>query len=202
MFRVKICGVTRLEDALMIAQAGAEAIGFVFTESPRRLTPKKAKEIANSLPTSLLKVGVFREEEIGEIKEIVDFVGLDAVQIYGDRDFPLGKGVKFIKAFEVKRSLTLEEVLRFKADAFLFDSGGGKGVTFNWEKVKSWQLPSPLILAGGLRPENVRRAIHEVKPYGVDVSSGVEKEVGVKDKKKVREFILNAVKAFKEIENE
>jgi phosphoribosylanthranilate isomerase len=202
MFRVKICGVTRLEDALMVAEAGAQAVGFVFTESPRRLALRKAKEIADFLPPSLIKVGVFRDEEIDEIKRIVDYVGLDAVQIHGEGNFPEEIGVKLIKAFEVKSDLTLDKVLRFKADAFLFDSGGGKGVAFKWEKVKNWQLPSPLILAGGLKPENVRRAIQEVKPFGVDVSSGVEKEVGVKDRNKLKEFISTAFKAFKEIENE
>ncbi len=202
MFRVKICGVTRLEDALLAVEAGAEAIGLVFTESPRRITPEKAREIVNFLPSSLIKVGIFRDESEDEIRRIVDFVGLNAVQIHGKRSFSRGERVKLIKAFEVKDDLSLDKVLRFKADAFLFDSGGGKGVTFKWERIKGWQLPSPLILAGGLRVENVRRAIHEVKPFGVDVSSGVEKEIGVKDGKKLREFIHNALEAFKEIESE
>jgi phosphoribosylanthranilate isomerase len=199
---VKICGVTRLEDALLAVEAGAEAIGLVFTESPRRITPEKAREIVNFLPSSLIKVGIFRDESEDEIRRIVDFVGLNAVQIHGKRSFSRGERVKLIKAFEVKDDLSLDKVLRFKADAFLFDSGGGKGVTFKWERIKGWQLPSPLILAGGLRVENVRRAIHEVKPFGVDVSSGVEKEIGVKDGKKLREFIHNALEAFKEIESE
>jgi phosphoribosylanthranilate isomerase len=147
-------------------------------------------------------VGIFRDESEDEIRRIVDFVGLNAVQIHGKRSFSRGERVKLIKAFEVKDDLSLDKVLRFKADAFLFDSGGGKGVTFKWERIKGWQLPSPLILAGGLRVENVRRAIHEVKPFGVDVSSGVEKEIGVKDGKKLREFIHNALEAFKEIESE
>jgi phosphoribosylanthranilate isomerase len=199
---VKICGVTRLEDALLAVEAGAEAIGFVFTESPRRVTPEKAREIVDFLPASLIKVGVFRDESEGEIGKIVDLVGLNAVQIHGKRSFSAGKGVRLIKAFEVKDDLSLDKILRFKADAFLFDSGGGKGVTFRWEKIKGWQLPSPLILAGGLRVENVKKAIHEVKPFGVDVSSGVEKELGIKDEKKLREFIHNALEAFKEIESE
>jgi phosphoribosylanthranilate isomerase len=199
---VKICGVTRLEDALLAVEAGAEAIGFVFTESPRRVTPEKAREIVDFLPASLIKVGVFRDESEGEIGKIVDLVGLNAVQIHGKRSLSAGKGVRLIKAFEVKDDLSLDKILRFKADAFLFDSGGGKGVTFRWEKIKGWQLPSPLILAGGLRVENVKKAIHEVKPFGVDVSSGVEKELGIKDEKKLREFIHNALEAFKEIESE
>lgn len=202
MFRVKICGVTRLEDALFAVKAGAEAIGFIFTESPRRVTPEKAKKIVDFLPPPLIKVGVFRDESEGEIRRIVDFVGLNAVQIHGKKSFSVEEGMKLIRAFEVKEDLSLEKVLRFEADAFLFDSGGGKGVTFKWERIKGWKLPSPLILAGGLRAENVKKAIYEVKPFGVDVSSGVEKEVGVKDERKLKEFIHNALEAFKEIENE
>ncbi len=175
---------------------------FVFTESPRCLTPEKAREIVDFLPPSLIKVGVFRDESEDEIRKIVDFVGLNVVQIHGERGFSLEGRVKLIKAFEVKDDLSLDKVLRFKADAFLFDSGGGKGVTFTWERIKGWKLPSPLILAGGLRVENVRRAIHEVKPFGVDVSSGVEKEIGVKDERKLKEFIHNALEAFKEMESE
>jgi phosphoribosylanthranilate isomerase len=198
---VKICGVTRLKDALFAVEAGAEALGFVFAESPRRVTPEKAREIVDFLPSSLIKVGVFRDEREDEIRRIVDFVGLNAVQIHGEKSFSHEERIKLIKAFEVKDDLSLDKVLRFKADAFLFDSGGGKGVTFRWERIKGWKLPSPLILAGGLRIENVKKAIHEVKPFGVDVSSGVEKEIGVKDEKKLREFIHNALEAFKEIES-
>ena len=199
MFRVKVCGVTRIEDALMAEKLGAQAVGFVFTASPRKISPDKARLIARSLPNSLLKVGVFWDEDDKEIEEIVSFVGLDAVQIHGEKSFSKSE-VKFIKAFKVEDKIELDEVLSYKADAYLFDSGGGQGITFDWELVRGWKLPAPIILAGGLTPQNVEEAIRRVRPSGVDVSSGVEKAPGIKDISKMRDFLRRAKRAFKEIE--
>ncbi len=192
--RVKICGIKEKTAALAAVKAGADALGFVFAPSKRRVTPEQAREICSVLPPFVTKVGLFVNAPAADIKEIADFAGLDAIQLHGDEppEMCLMFRQKVIKAFRVGAKINHEEINRYPADAYLFDTlvegqRGGTGKTFNWGLVKDG-FSRPVILAGGLNPENVRDAIAAAGPFGVDVSSGVETN-GVKDTVKIKEFI-------------
>ncbi len=191
MIRVKICGITRSEDAELAAYLGASAIGFIFyPKSPRYITPLKAREIRQNLPPFVHTVGVFVNEEPKTIKEIANFVGLDFVQLHGNESpsicekfFP-----KVIKAFRVREEKDLKQISTYqgKVSAILLDTyvkgePGGTGKIFDWRlAIKAKEFGLPLILAGGLNPENVLKAIREVSPYAIDLSSGVEMAPGLK----------------------
>ena len=185
MIKVKVCGLTRLEDALLAASLGAHALGFIFyPQSPRFVAPEKAAEISRRLPPFVLRVGVFVNEEPWKIREIQKKVGLDLVQLHGDEspEFCTQFFPRVIKAFRVKEERDLERIhpYRGKVSAILLDTyvkglAGGTGKTFDWaiaRRAKSFGLP--IILAGGIGPENAARAVEEVSPYGLDVNSGVE----------------------------
>jgi phosphoribosylanthranilate isomerase len=196
--RVKICGITNLEDARAAVDAGAHALGFIFFHgSPRYIAPEKAAEIIPALPPFISSVGVFVDDTHNNIARIVEMTGLTAVQLHGNEtpDSCARVSTKVIKAFRVKDAGSLNELSRYKACAFLLDSyvpgqQGGTGARFNWDlAVEAKRLGTPIILAGGLTPENVGDAVAKVQPYGVDVSSGVESSPGRKDHEKVREFI-------------
>lgn len=198
MFRIKICGITRKEDAFKAVDLGADALGFVFAPSPRKISPPEAKEIIKSLPPFVSTVGVFVEEKKEKVREIADFCGLSLLQFHGEEPpaFCLSFPWRVIKAFQVKDESILKKILLYQGvsgillDAYSPKRRGGTGKTFSWEiarKAKSFGIP--LILSGGLTPSNVGRAIKEVMPYGVDVSSGVEKREGIKDPKKLKSFI-------------
>lgn len=203
MVKVKICGITNLEDALMAIDAGADALGFVFfKESPRHVFPEQAAAIIRHLPPFVQIVGLFVNESIATVNELVDQCGLDVVQLHGDEtpDFCAAVRRRVIKAFRIKNITCLEPMKDFRAAAFLLDAWsptahGGTGRTFNWEVATCAAQSNRIILAGGLTVDNVAAAIAQVRPYGVDVSSGVESAPGQKDAEKVREFIRRAKEA-------
>ena len=202
--RIKICGITNAEDALAAVEYGADALGFVFyANSPRCVTPDKANEIAVQLPPFISTVGVFVNETPVRIREIMESAGLQAVQLHGEeppRDCTLWTPT--IKAFRVKDFIDLKPLERYKSlsgyliDTFSPSSYGGTGQIFNWDIAVEAKKFGPIILSGGLTPDNIDKAVKWVKPYAVDVSSGVEAEKGKKDLKKLKEFIERAKKAF------
>jgi phosphoribosylanthranilate isomerase len=202
--RVKICGLTNLEDALVAVGEGASALGFVFADSPRRITPAEARRIAQALPPFVTTVGVFVDEDAARVVETADFVGLGAIQLHGSEgreELAALRRWKVIKAFRPRSEAELEQLKEYAAaSAFLLDSysrerRGGTGEVFDWDLARRAKaLGRPLILAGGLTPENVGEAIARVRPFAVDVSSGVEAEPGKKDPDKVARFMA-AVRA-------
>lgn len=202
MTRVKICGITNLSDALRAVECGADALGFVFYEgSPRHVFPEIVKEIVAHLPPFITTVGVFVNAPPQEIKEVLEYTGLDVVQLHGDEPqeecflFP-----RVIKAFRIRDIRDLDEIKHYKASAYLLDAydpevPGGTGQIFNWDIAIEAKQYGPVILAGGLTPDNVSDAVKKVRPYAVDVSSGVETEKGKKDPEKLRLFIHRAKSA-------
>jgi len=199
MVKVKICGITNEEDALLAVKLGADALGFIFAPSPRRITPQEAKRIIDILPPFIDRVGVFVNEEISRVKGIAQFCSLTTLQFHGDESpwycsqFPQ----KVIKSFSVRNEIP-QRIFEYRVDAYLLDTfcekkRGGTGRAFNWEIArKVVELNFPLILSGGLTPHNVKDAVKKVRPYAVDVGSGVEDYPGKKSKEKLREFIQNA----------
>jgi phosphoribosylanthranilate isomerase len=206
MTKVKICGITNLEDAVHAVNSGADALGFNFYwNSPRYVLPDAAAEIIRDLPDEVMKVGVFVNEERGNISALVDLLNLDAVQLHGDENAKFVKELrsetdaKIIKAFRVGPGFNRSTVQDFEADfvlldAYSTDGYGGTGESFDWKR--AIDLPDVrFFLAGGLSPENVAEAVKTAHPYGVDVASGVESVKGKKDPKKVEAFIRNAKSA-------
>ena len=198
MTEVKICGITNLEDATMAVDFGADALGFVFyKKSPRYLEQDTAKKIAASLPSSVITVGLFVNEESSKIRETMECCNLQAIQFHGDESPEFCgqfKDQKIIKAIRLLDRDSLKKINNYQVcavllDAYSKDSYGGTGESFDWKILTKLDTRSNLILAGGLTPENVREAIRIVNPYAVDVSSGVEKKPGKKDLKKLEEFI-------------
>jgi len=187
--RIKICGITCIEDALLATELGAHALGFIFAESPRWISPDAAAEIIRRLPLFVSPVGVFVNESTDMIQRVVEQCGLAAVQLHGDETPDEARalaGVEAIKAIRVKDASSLDGLDQWSVSAFLLDTyskeaRGGTGRTFDWDLAREARLPAPMILAGGLDPANVREAIETVRPYGVDISSGVESEPGKKD---------------------
>jgi len=205
--QVKICGITRLEDALAAVDAGADALGFVFhPPSPRYITPAKAAAIIAELPPFTTTVGVFVNKLRSEIEQIVQIARIQVIQLQGDEspDDCADLSRPVIKAFRFNPDGGLRDVAACRAQAVLVDSGakgqyGGTGIALDWTVLRdhldreSDRLRSRLILAGGLTSENVVEAVRIVQPRGVDVASGTESEPGIKSHKKIREFI-HAVK--------
>ena len=194
MTRVKICGLTNLEDALAAVEMGADALGFVFAASVRQVTPQKAREIVEKLPPFIVKVGVFsgRALTTQTVKDVLEYSGLHLAQLHGDINPALCRALypRCIKAIHVIDETIIDEIPLYKASAYLLDgSAGGEGTIFNWNIAKMAKKHGLIILAGGLTPENVGQAIEVVKPYAVDVSSGIESSAGKKDLTKMRLFI-------------
>jgi phosphoribosylanthranilate isomerase len=196
--KVKICGITNVEDALATVEAGADALGFVFYEpSPRHVSVETAAAIIRRLPPFVVKVGVFVDAEEDLVVRASGECGLSLLQFHGDElpDYCLQFGLMSMKAFRVRDAASLEALPRYATDAWLLDTyspgkPGGTGETFNWElAVEAQKLGRPVFLAGGLTPETVEEAVRRVQPYGVDVSSGVEAAPGKKDLERVRKFI-------------
>lgn len=188
--RVKICGVTRPRDAKLAAQLGADAIGMVFAVSPRRVDISRAKAIVREIPPWVARVGVFRDQGEDEIRKTVKAVDLDYAQIHT----PVPPGVwklgrKVVPAVSCPDGRIPTRLPGTPSSPLLLDSGGGTGRSWNYRAARGLATHRPVILAGGLRPGNVRRAIQEVRPYAVDVSSGVESSPGKKDFKKMRDFV-------------
>ncbi len=202
--RVKICGITNEADARLAVDAGADALGFVFYEkSPRRLGLEEAKRIIDGLPPFVSKVGVFVNATLEQIRGTVFGCGLDTGQLHGEETPEFAAAISFAKcykAFRVQDEGALTQLAAFGTCAWLLDSYvpgqmGGTGERFNWDIAKAAiELGRPVILAGGLTHENVCRAVRQVRPYGVDVSSGVEASPGRKDPHKVRRFVEEAIK--------
>ncbi|ABO48801.1 phosphoribosylanthranilate isomerase [Desulforamulus reducens MI-1] len=195
MVRVKICGVQDPKIGVAAALAGADAIGIVFASSSRRVTPEQAREICQALPPFTARVGIFVDTPQQEVQQIAHFCGLDVIQLHGGEsaDYCRDLGFRCIKAIPARNRQCLEEANAFPVSALLVDSyvngkSGGNGCTFNWHLLEGLQLNKPLILAGGLNIENVGRAVAYVRPYGVDVSSGVEVK-GQKDIPLIKAFI-------------
>jgi len=198
--QVKICGMTSEEDASACAGLGADALGFVFyPPSSRNISADKAKSIISSLPDNILTVGVFVDESPEMISEIAGHCGLKAVQLHGAEspaavEALKGLNIKIIKAVFVNGRPSLDEMSQYEADAFLIEAPrgpipGGTGTAWDWGRVKGLSGSYPVILAGGLNPENVTEALEASLPDAVDVSSGVEISPGRKDIEKVRRFI-------------
>ncbi|MCR4442538.1 MAG: phosphoribosylanthranilate isomerase [Peptococcaceae bacterium] len=208
MVWVKICGITNPGDAVAAAAAGANAVGFVFAPGPRKVDPEKAREIAGMLPPGVEKIGVFVNEAPGLVEEIARCCRLTGLQFHGGEspEYCLGfPGYQVIKAFSVRAKLDGaaigEYILKGAADRVLLDAyvpgkSGGTGMTFPWEAALDYDWKgTPLIVAGGLTPGNVGRAVRMGCFFGVDVSSGVEKEPGIKDAGKIVQFIKAARRA-------
>lgn len=197
---VKICGITNPEDARLAAQLGANAVGFIFHKgSLRYTTPARAAEISQILPEHVSKIGVFVNADRKFIREVREQVPLSAVQLYGKEgpDDLVNYETSVIKVFHVDHNFDVEVLRNYIVDAFLLDtfqegSFGGTGKTFDWNVAVKAKEYGRIILSGGLNPQNIEAAIKFVQPYGVDVSSGVEKSPGRKDPEKLRDFIARA----------
>ena len=200
--KIKVCGTTNLKDALFAVDSGADAIGFIFyKKSPRCILQKDAKDIVAKLPPFVETVGVFVNETSDRVNRIAEQCKLTAIQLHGDESSAFCRRIKrrVIKAFRVKDTNSFKGMADYDVSGFLLDSyneesKGGTGKTFDWNLALRAKKQGPIILAGGLNPYNVYTAIHRVKPYGVDVCSGVEKSPGIKDSVKIDEFIKSVRK--------
>ncbi|WP_246840964.1 phosphoribosylanthranilate isomerase [Hahella sp. CCB-MM4] len=196
--RCKICGITRLEDALQAVESGVDALGFVFYEpSPRYIDPVKADEIVRQLPPFVSSVGLFVNHGRDQVESILKTVRLDVLQFHGDEDDAFCRSFNkvYYKAIGVESAEALQQKMREYpgASALLLDTHdpvlkGGTGRSFDWRLVGA-ERPKPIILAGGLNPENVREAINLTHPYAVDVSGGVEASKGIKDAQLMKDFL-------------
>ncbi len=197
---VKICGITTLHDALHAVRCKADAVGFVFSpEDPRCVTPETASDIIARLPDYVSKVGVFQNADPHFVHDIVTRVKLSAVQLLGNEgpDDLVGFETSVIKAFRIHEEFDVEVMRNYIVDAFLLNAlqprkPGRRGRVYAWNVALKAKNYGRVILSGGLTPENVEGAIRFVRPYGVDVCSGVETEPGMKDPAKVRDFIGSA----------
>ena len=195
---VKICGITRVDDALAAARLGAHALGFVFyAQSPRHVTRPRAAEIIHALPPFITAVGLFVNPEASEVERVLAQVPLDLLQFHGEEtpEFCARFEVPYLKAVRVRAGLDLLQYTRHYSaarglllDAFAERAHGGTGIVFDWSLIPRG-LPRPMILSGGLTPENVAEAIRRVRPWAVDVSSGVEATPGIKDALKIAAFM-------------
>ncbi|MBZ5489397.1 MAG: phosphoribosylanthranilate isomerase [Acidobacteriia bacterium] len=200
---IKICGTTSLEDALSSIAAGADALGFIFAPSKRRVTPGQAQEIISQLPVKVEKIGVFMNNSAAEICGVVNAVDLTGLQMHGEESpatvyecLPPDRrdSMRKIKTIHVKtgHELRLDHVgLSGMVDTWLLDSGAGSGQTFDWQSARTQlgERQGQFVVAGGLNPENVGDAIRTFRPWGVDVVTGVEREPGRKDPEKLKAFV-------------
>lgn len=190
MLRVKICGITSLEDASLAVRLGVHALGFILAPSPRQVSPEAVRDIVRGIPPLVQTVGVFVNEAPSRVMEIMGFCGLDLAQLHGDEspDDCEALTPRAIKALRLRdeSSLAVAETYRGKVRAVLLDSyvkgrRGGTGTTLDWDlAARGLELGIPVILAGGLNPGNVRRAVSVVRPFAIDVNSGVEERPGRK----------------------
>lgn len=202
---IKICGLTRKQDVKAAVSSGADAIGFVFTASPRRITAEKALHLSASIPAGVLRVGLFLNQDKSEIEQVINSVALDVLQFHGietEQDCA-AYGLPWLKAVAMENAGSVSQAERDYPSAMglLLDSHragkrGGSGKVFDWSL--SAAVSKPVWLAGGLNPDNVAAAIRVVRPYAVDVSSGVESAPGIKDAVRISQFI----KAVRDVESE
>jgi phosphoribosylanthranilate isomerase len=199
--KVKICGITNLADGLGAVEAGADALGFVFYErSPRQVSLQEAAAIIHQLPSFVIKVGLFVNAPEETVFRAIGECGLSLLQFHGDEPprYCLQFGLMSMKAFRIRDAASLEALPNYPTDAWLLDGYvpgkvGGAGETFNWDlAVEAQRWGRPIFLAGGLTPENVAEAVRRVRPFAVDVSSGVEAAPGKKDLAKVKAFVQAA----------
>ena len=191
--------MTQLKDALFAVEQGVDAVGFIFyKKSPRAVTMKTVREIITKLPPLVDTVGVFVNESAERVNKIADYCGLDLVQLHGEESPAFCRKIRrrVIKAFRVKDLQSIKQLAKFHVSGFLLDTfsdnlHGGTGKTFDWNLALPAKKMGPVILAGGLTPRNILQAVLQVRPYGVDVCSGVEKSPGIKDLEKVRAFLKN-----------
>ncbi len=196
MTKVKICGLMELEHVKVAVESGADAIGFVFAKSRRQVTVEQSKELATAVQSNVLKIGVFVNESLEEVGRIAREVPLDVVQLHGDEDFDYVQRLSLptIKALSIRNQEDVRQALRYEVDYFLFDAPGveyrgGSGHSFDWSLLTKANIShDKVILAGGLTENNINEAINSVKPFMVDVSSGVE-TAQRKDAEKIRTFI-------------
>lgn len=198
MTRAKICGITTIEDGLMVSRQGADALGLVFyPPSPRHVSVEQAAAIATALPPFVTTVGLFVNPDVAQVEAALRELRLDMLQFHGDEapEFCARFGVPWLKAVRVKPGVDLVQcAIRYRGakglllDAFVAGTPGGTGLSFDWGLIPA-ELPLPVILSGGLDPDNVQTAIEQVKPWAVDVSSGVEASKGIKDAAKVAAFM-------------
>ncbi len=202
MVRVKICGITNSKDAAAAIGFGADAVGFVFAESPRRVGAAKAKEICAEIGPFVTKVGVFVNFPAERILAIARDCRLDAIQLHGDESPEFCKRLaphRLIKTFRIGELFSSAEPNKYPVDAYLFETDsklrGGSGRSWDWNKLSLKKYKKPCIVTGGLNPSNVKRAIEALKPYAVDVSSGIEERPGFKNHALMEKFIKNAKSA-------
>jgi len=197
--RVKICGITRRDDALLASRLGADALGFnLWPASKRYIEPEAVRAIVGGLPPFVTTVGVFVNQPAAEVRAIVARTGLAAVQLHGDEPSGdcEGHSVPVLKALRVTGPETLADLGRYRVRAFVLDAPsagfGGSGVTFDWSLARAAAQRACIVLAGGLTPDNVSDAIRAAAPWAVDVASGVESSPGVKDADQLARFIARA----------
>ncbi|MBI5329612.1 MAG: phosphoribosylanthranilate isomerase [Betaproteobacteria bacterium] len=197
MTRIKICGITRIEDGLAAAHAGADAIGLVFANSPRRVTPQQACAIAAALPPFITTVALFVNPAVDEVARVIETMRPHCLQFHGEEppEFCAGFGLPWLKALRVRPGVDLLQSAALYAgaqglllDAWSAAAHGGTGERFDWALIPP-DLPLPVVLAGGLTPDNIAQAVHAVRPWAVDVSSGVEAAPGIKDAEKIAALI-------------
>ncbi|MDP8262848.1 MAG: phosphoribosylanthranilate isomerase [Candidatus Ancaeobacter aquaticus] len=199
--KIKICGITNVEDALFCSDLGVDALGFVFAESPRSVEPAQALEIINAIPKRLMAIGVFVNEDIRVVKEVVKECGLAMIQLHGEESPEYCQkakdiGLPIIKAFRVKDIESINAIEGYKdIDYILLDcysrkAHGGTGEVFDWTiALKAKDFEKKMFLSGGLGPDNVREAINSIKPFAVDASSKLEKKPGIKDHTLLKEYV-------------
>ena len=190
MVRVKVCGITNYQDASMAIELGADALGFIFASSPRQITPEKARDIIYAIPPFVQTVGVFVDEDPGKIRRTIHLCGLDLVQLHGDESPDLCRELMpcAIKALRLKDESSLSAIKPYRGrvraillDTYMQGKRGGTGRTFDWNlAIKAKEFGIPTILSGGLNPDTISEAISLVKPFGVDVNSGIEESPGKK----------------------
>ncbi len=199
--KVKICGITSVEDGLAAAEAGADMIGLMFYErSPRFISLEQAAVISRAMPPFLMRVGVFVNAPADFVMRAIGECNLTMLQFHGDEnsEFCTQFGLMSLKAIRVRDAESLAQLEQYQTDAFLLDAHsknglGGTGETFNWDlAIEAQKFGKPIFLAGGLTPGNVAEAVRKVRPFGVDVSSGVESAPGKKDHARVKAFITAA----------
>lgn len=198
---IKICGITNEEDALLSVAMGATALGFVFAPSKRQVTPGRVSDIVRRLPGGIMTVGVFRDHDARSVQRIVRESGVRGVQLHGREPASLVDDLTaefgWVMKAVVAGSAEAERCDRYRTDLILFDSSEpGSGIAYDWSLLADRPSGVRCVVSGGLTPDNVGEAISVVRPYGVDVSSGVEREPGRKDAVKVRRFVQSAVRAF------
>jgi phosphoribosylanthranilate isomerase len=202
MVFTKVCGITNPGDARVAVDAGADAIGLIFAESPRKVSLEEARKVSIALPENILKVGVFVDAEPGEVLQIAREVGLDLAQLHGDETPEMvaairNAGLPVMKALRVRNTEALGALERYEVDLFMLDAWsararGGTGETFDWGLAKSVKGRGNIVVSGGLTPENVREAVEFFEPYGVDASSSLEERPGKKSGERVRRFVRAA----------